>query len=148
GREQSAEVGQPGRPEQRVGDRMTHRVGIRVPREREAGTVEGDATEHERARRRVRVGERVHVVPEADADAHAHETGTIARSLLAGMPGSLTLTRPAPSLVRYSPGCPARSRSRDRHHRSFATRRDARLAHAHETSSNAAAIIRSAGPVT
>jgi hypothetical protein len=43
-------------------------------------------------------------------DAHAHAC-TIGRSLLAGIPGSLTLTTP-PLVVRYSPGYPARSRSR------------------------------------
>ena len=41
-------------------------------------------------------------------DAHACSIG---RSLLAGIPGSLTLT-PAPLGARYSPGYPARSRSR------------------------------------
>src|SRR6266480_3460004 len=41
--------------------------------------------------------------------AHAHAV-SIGRSLLAGIPGSLTLT-PSPLGVRYSPGYPARSRS-------------------------------------
>src|SRR6185312_4363553 len=45
--------------------------------------------------------------------AHAHAI-SIWRSLLAGIPGSLTLT-PSPSGVRYSPGYPARSRSRHVH---------------------------------
>src|SRR6185312_12998582 len=42
--------------------------------------------------------------------AHAHAISS-GRSLLAGIPGSLTLT-PSPLGVRYSPGYPARSRSR------------------------------------
>src|SRR6476659_9265666 len=44
--------------------------------------------------------------------AAGHGASTIGRSLLAGIPRSLTLTTPPPLVVRYSPGYPARSRSR------------------------------------
>src|SRR6185312_1866314 len=63
--------------------------------------------------------------------AHPHAI-SIWRSLLAGIPGSLTLT-PSPFGVRYSPGYPARSRPRPLH-LAFATRRDTRLAHPHAIS--------------
>ena len=61
-----AEIGQAGGPEERVGDRVGDRVGVGVADETPA--VERHAREHERCIGAS--GEGMHVVTEADADAH------------------------------------------------------------------------------
>ena len=64
-REQRAEIGQAGRPEERVGDRVRDRVAVGVTGEpRRVG--DRDAAEHERRR----VAERMHVETEADPVPH------------------------------------------------------------------------------
>ena len=64
--EQRAEIGQPGRAEHRVGDRVGDHVGVGVPGEA-AARRDRDSAEHERTV----AAERVHVVAEADPVLHA-----------------------------------------------------------------------------
>ena len=104
-REQRAEIGQTGRAEHRVGDRVRDRVAVGVTDEPRR-PVDRDATEHER---RV-VAERMHV--EAETDPVLHAAVSRARTV------EQRLRRARGRRPGSSSGCGARPRPRRRRHRS------------------------------